>query len=67
MRRLQKTNTHAYEGDISHISKYGGLICEVVRIPEWVSYVSRLREDNKKRSRFLSTLYRLNQQKIIDP
>jgi hypothetical protein len=40
---------------------------EVGRMPEWVSYVSQLREDNKKRPRFLSTLDRINRKKIMDP
>ena len=46
---------------------YLNLMGEVGRMPEWVSYVSQLREDNKKRPRFLSTLDRINRKKIMDP
>ena len=61
------TNARAYEVAVSHISEFGKLMGEVGRMPEWVSYVSQLREDNKKRPRFLSTLDRINRKKIMDP
>lgn len=64
---ISKTNARSYEVAVSHISEFEKLMGEVRRMPEWVSYVSQLREDNKKRPRFLSTLDRINRKKIMDP
>jgi uncharacterized Zn finger protein len=61
------TNARAYERAVSHISEFGKLMDEVGRMSEWVSYVSQLRADNKRRPRFLSTLDRINRKKIMEP
>ena len=63
---IARTNARAYEEAVSHISEFGKLMSEVGRMPEWVSYVSQLREDNKRKPRFLSTLDSLSRKKIMD-
>jgi uncharacterized Zn finger protein len=63
---VAQTSPSAYESAAPYLRKARALLHRLGRNDEWIEYETKLREDNRRKRKFLETLDRLQGRKIVE-